>query len=134
MLRAVRLGQGIAVLDSSQVSNLAQTRKPTPVILYSAECVERAYDRQFAALIPRSRRLKSQPVTSKRPHPADWHSSSVCAPIGWMWSLRCDWLRLQPPRPRNESCELAVIRSLDTFSRIKNDRCRLSRLSKIAHL
>ena len=29
-------------LNSSQVSNLAQTRKPTPVILYSAECVERA--------------------------------------------------------------------------------------------
>jgi len=28
--------------NSSQVSNLAQTRKPTPVIVYSAECVERA--------------------------------------------------------------------------------------------
>jgi len=40
--------------NSSHVSNLAQTRKSTPVILYSAECVERVTDRQFLALILRS--------------------------------------------------------------------------------
>src|ERR1700676_738929 len=43
-----------------------------------------SHDRHFAALILGLLRLKAPPITSKRPHPADLHSSSVCMP----WNLR----------------------------------------------
>ena len=56
-------------------------------------------------------------------------------PIGWMWPLALNLVREPDPlRPKNESCESAFAAPYDTLRSINNDRCGLSRLSKIAHM
>ncbi|MGB5154050.1 MAG: Thivi_2564 family membrane protein, partial [Candidatus Sulfotelmatobacter sp.] len=56
-----------ATAPGCQVSYLAQTRKYTPVILYSPECVDGAADADSQLLIHR---------LLQRPHPANRHSLS----------------------------------------------------------
>src|SRR5271169_1875608 len=54
-------------------------------------------------------------------------------PIDWMWSLRCELIRTQPAATSESQPRISVRSSVYTLRRINNDRCGLSRLSKIAH-
>src|SRR5271154_1256625 len=55
-------------------------------------------------------------------------------PIGWMWSLGCDLVRIDRQRPENRSHESAFTASSTHSVEVNNDSYGLSRLSKIAHL
>ena len=55
-------------------------------------------------------------------------------PIGWMWSLARELIGTAYAATRESELRISVRGSVYTLRRIKNDRCELSRLSKIAHL
>src|SRR5208337_164027 len=55
-------------------------------------------------------------------------------PIGWMWSLRYALIGPGTAATWNQSCESAFAAPSTHSGELKNDRCGLSRLSKIAHL
>ena len=53
--------------------------------------------------------------------------------IRWMWPLCVTLVRTRTPATKRESCDSAAAASVYTLNIRKNDRFRLSRLSKIAH-
>jgi len=58
------------------------------------------------------------------------------AQLGWMWSLRSELVKTRTcsDLTKNQRLRISGRHSLDTLSRTKNDSCRLSRLSKTAHM